>query len=315
MKRQKGKHAAPKKRAVLGRVASMLILAIGITVITFPSAAKWATAIELAKDGQDYTLTANAQSAQRFDRAVAANETGDYKAALNAVTVEGTSVIARLQIPSIGVDLPVYPDSKDETLKKGAGHLEGSSLPVGGAGTRSVITAHSGMPTKRMFDRLPKTEVGDQVYLTVLGQTLTYEVTGQRVDTPEDGSKHIQPQADKDLLTLVTCTPYGVNTHRLLVTAERVEGALAPEVTEAYIAGFPWWAVAYTAALTVELLTVHLASLRSGPSNRATRCHQDQGVEGVRQKRAETCLRGPKPRPETCATFLPAGGGTVSSLR
>lgn len=185
MKRQKGKHRAPK---VAGRSAgwfvSLLTLVLGVSVVVFPSAAKWATAIELAKDGQEYTLTANAQSARRFTEAVGVNEAGDYKGALTAITVEGTNAIARLQIPSIGVDLPVYPDSTDETLKKGAGHLEGSALPVGGLGTRSVITAHSGMPNKRMFDRLPKLDNGDLVYVTVLGQTLTYEVTGQRVDTP-----------------------------------------------------------------------------------------------------------------------------------
>lgn len=276
MKRQKGKHAALQGQSThaqrgWGWLVAIVVLIMGLTVMVFPSAAKWATAVELANEGKEYTLTANQDSAERFNQAVGANVSGDYKAALEAVTVEGSEVIARLQIPSIAVDLPVYPDSKDATLKKGAGHLEGSAAPVGGMGTRSVITAHSGMPTKRMFDRLPKVEIGDQVYLTILGQTLTYKVTGSLVDTPEDGVKHIQPEADKDLLTLVTCTPYGVNTHRLLVTAKRAPGPLDGVVADVSTAGFPWWAVAYTAGLTAIGAIATQAKKRSAASQERTK--------------------------------------------
>lgn len=129
--------------------------------------------------------------------------------------------MARLDIPSIGVDLPIYHGTSDETLMHGVGHFYGSALPVGGQGMHSVLTAHSALANASLFDRLPEMKNGDTFFVHVYGQTLAYKVDKISVVLPDelDG---ITPVTGQDYITLVTCTPYSVNTHRLLVRAERI---------------------------------------------------------------------------------------------
>lgn len=132
-----------------------------------------------------------------------------------------SGVMGSVNIPKIGVKLPIYHGTDDATLDKGVGHLFGSSLPVGGESTKSVLTAHSGLGNATMFDDLPNLKPGDEVFLQIGGKTLKYSVTGSEVVLP-DNTKDLQIEAGRDLIVLITCTPYSVNTHRLLVTAERV---------------------------------------------------------------------------------------------
>lgn len=148
------------------------------------------------------------------------------------LAVPNDGIMARVQYPSLGIDLPVYHGTAADTLEKGAGHMYGTSLPVGGTGTHAVISAHTGYADKLMFDRLggvaprpaplsDKAKVGDVFYITVMGKQLGYKVTSIDVIEPDDFS-HFGINPVKDEVTLMTCTPYGVNTHRLLVTGERV---------------------------------------------------------------------------------------------
>ena len=144
------------------------------------------------------------------------------------------------------IALPIYHGTSDDTLLHGVGHLEGTSLPVGGAGTRSVLTAHRGLPTSRLFNDLDRAALGDTVTVTVLDRVISYRVIDVTVVEP-DASEAIWPEPDRDLITLVTCTPLGINTHRILVTAERITPT-PPQQAEAAAAdpelpGFPWWAV------------------------------------------------------------------------
>lgn len=132
------------------------------------------------------------------------------------------TAFASLVVPSISLTMPVYHGTDDAALSAGAGHLEGSSLPVGGASTHAVISAHSGLTGSQGFDRIVELEEGDLIYVKVLGQTLAYEVTGSEVVEPDE-TESLAVAAGEDLLTLVTCWPYGVNTHRLLVHAQRTE--------------------------------------------------------------------------------------------
>ena len=133
------------------------------------------------------------------------------------LSTKGSPIMARLRIPKIDVDLPVYHGTSDETLLKGAGHLEGTALPVGGASTRSVITAHRGLAEATMFTNLDKVEPGDRFTVEVFGEVLTYEVRDVVVVEPEE-TEHLSVEAGRDLVTLVTCTPLGINSHRILVT-------------------------------------------------------------------------------------------------
>lgn len=154
--------------------------------------------------------------------------------------------MARLMIPHIDLDLPVYHGTSDDTLKKGLGHLEGTSLPVGGKGTRSVITGHRGMAEAELFTRLNEVVDGDMVYVDVFGEVLRYQVFKIQVIEPED-TEAIKPDPDEDLLTLITCTPLGINTQRILVTARRSEPVSDDEIDRANrgpeIPRFPWFAL------------------------------------------------------------------------
>lgn len=129
-------------------------------------------------------------------------------------------VMGYVEIPNINVRLPIYHGESEDVLSKGAAHLEHTSFPIGGESTHACISAHCGYPTQKFFDDIDELENGDEIYIYVLNRTLKYTVTGRDVVEPDDSSK-LKVVHGKDLLTLVTCTPYGVNSHRLLIHAER----------------------------------------------------------------------------------------------
>ncbi|MDY3824243.1 class C sortase [Streptococcus sp.] len=130
-------------------------------------------------------------------------------------------MIGHISIPSINIDLPIYAGTSDSVLQKGVGHLEGSSLPVGGEHTRAVLTAHRGLPKARLFTDLDKLKKGDVFYVTNMKETLAYQVSHLQVIEPTQISA-LTIKENKDFVTLLTCTPYMVNSHRLLVTGERI---------------------------------------------------------------------------------------------
>ncbi|WP_211340879.1 class C sortase [Xylanimonas allomyrinae] len=165
--------------------------------------------------------------------------------------IRSSGPFARLRIPSIDVDLPVYHGTSDATLLKGAGHLQGTSLPVGGPGTRAVLTAHRGLASATMFTHLNRVDEGDAFVIEVLGRVLAYRVIDIAVIEPHS-TEEIRPVPREDLVTLVTCTPLGINTQRILVTGERVVPTPADDLaalgSSPDVPRFPWWAVAYAVA-------------------------------------------------------------------
>lgn len=177
------------------------------------------------------------------------------------LSADSTGLMGRIRIPNIDVDLPIYHGTDDATLLKGAGHLEGTSLPVGGKSTRTVITAHRGLAESALFTRLNEVKVGDTFSLEVFGEVLTYRVADTKVVEPQD-SAAVKVEEGKDLATLVTCTPLGVNTHRILVTGERVLPTPQRDVDDAGkssgLPRFPWWFVGYAAAIAMTLVWVAL---------------------------------------------------------
>lgn len=142
----------------------------------------------------------------------------DYARQLN---ITGSGIMGYIQIPAIGVDLPIYHGTDEATLEKGVGHLLGSSLPVGGESTHAVLTAHSGMASQKMFSDLDLLKQGDVFYLDVLGETMAYQVDQIKTVLPYD-TTYLGITEGGDHCTLVTCTPFGVNTHRLLVRGTRI---------------------------------------------------------------------------------------------
>ena len=135
--------------------------------------------------------------------------------------IDDSGVMAVIEIPKIGLRLPIYHGTSEAVLQKGAGHLKGSSLPVGGENTHTCISAHRGLPGKTMFTNLDQIEEGDLFFLNVLGQTLCYQVYDIETVEPED-TEALSVRAGQDLATLITCTPYGLNTHRLYIHGERI---------------------------------------------------------------------------------------------
>ena len=163
--------------------------------------------------------------AKKYNNALAADvSTDDSKLSIlshyDEILDLDDGVMGYVEIPSINVRLPIYHGESEDVLTKGAAHLEHTSFPIGGESTHVCISAHCGYPTQKFFDDIDELENGDEIYIYVLDRTLKYTVTGTDVVEPDDSSK-LEVVQGKDLLTLVTCTPYGVNSHRLLVHAER----------------------------------------------------------------------------------------------
>ena len=140
---------------------------------------------------------------------------------MNTLNIAGDEMMGSVEIPKINIKIPIYHTTEEEVLNKGAGHLEGSSLPVGGVNTHAVISAHRGLPSASLFTDLDQLEEGDHFLLHVLNETLSYEVDKISVVKPEDTTA-LAVEDGQDLVTLLTCTPYGVNTERLLVRGHRV---------------------------------------------------------------------------------------------
>lgn len=140
---------------------------------------------------------------------------------MNTLNIASDEMMGSVEIPKINIKIPIYHTTEEDVLNKGAGHLEGSSLPVGGANTHAVISAHRGLPSASLFTDLDQMKVGDHFLLHVLDETLCYEVDKISVVKPEDTSA-LAVEDGQDLVTLLTCTPYGVNTERLLVRGHRV---------------------------------------------------------------------------------------------
>ena len=239
-----------KKR--LGNIAVIILALIGVTLLVYPY-----VSFRMSESNQTYVvqqyddslakMTAQ-QMEEEWERARAYNDSlstsvlydpfassqdamdAEY---LSLLDVAGNGVMCHISIPKINVDLPVFHGVSLSTLEKGAGHLEGSSLPVGGAGTHAVMTAHTGLNSAKLFTDLVELEIGDGFYIHTLDQILAYRVDNILTVEPEDVGT-LSTVAGKDYVTLVTCTPYGVNSHRLLVRGVRVD--YSPEEIQQAIA-------------------------------------------------------------------------------
>lgn len=142
----------------------------------------------------------------------------NYECLLN---ISGTGIMGTIEIPKINVDIPIYHGTSDEVLSKGAGHFQDSSLPVGGNNTRCILTGHRGLPNSKLFTRLDELEKEDFFFLNTHAEVLAYCITELEIMEPEE-AEMLEILPEKDLCTLITCTPYGINTQRLVITGERV---------------------------------------------------------------------------------------------
>lgn len=212
---------------------------IGLSVLLYPSISSYwnsKTQSEAIVDyesmlsqykPEDYTAifaeadAYNKQLAQLNEPLVEHNRLPDYNSILN---VGGTGMMGYITVPKISQELPVYHGTSDGVLSVAVGHLQGTSLPVGGENTHCVVSAHRGLPTAVLFTHLDRMEIGDIFYFTILDRTITYEVDQIRIVEPDDASL-IQIKDGKDYCTLLTCTPYGINTQRLLVRGHQIDAS------------------------------------------------------------------------------------------
>jgi len=171
---------------------------------------------------------------------------------LDLLNLNGDGGMGTLEIPSIQCNLTVYHGTDETILQKGVGHLQGSSLPVGGTGTHCVLSAHTGLPGKELFTNLDQLEAGDVFYLHVLGETLAYQVDQVHVVLPEE-TRDLMIDSEQDYVTLVTCTPYGVNSHRLLVRGVRIPYEEAQAAEAAAPKHSSTWVAQYLMSVTVGI--------------------------------------------------------------
>lgn len=212
---------------------------------------------EILKKAREYNniLTeSKVQLTDPFDEEEAKDNGLDYN---NILNVNGDGMMGFIDIPKINVYLPVYHGTSKVVLESGIGHLEESSLPVGGENTHVVLSGHTGLSTKKLFTDLTEIKEDDLFFLHILGDVLAYKVISVDVVEPEDTTL-LSIQKGKDLATLVTCTPYGVNTHRLLVTGERTEynEKVQEEADSEKAPTQSLWMKSYTKAITIGLCIV-----------------------------------------------------------
>ena len=237
------------------------MIVVGLGLIAYPSVADWWNSFHQTRAVAAYASKIADMSHEEYDKIL--NEAAEYNKQIaetgvrwqmsdeeiqeynSILDITGTGIMAYIDIPKIHVQLPIYHGTDDTILQIAVCHITGSSLPVGGETSHCIVSGHRGLPSAKLFSDLDELVVGDLWTVNVLDQTLTYEVDQIRVVLPTD-LKYLEMEDGKDYCTLVTCTPYGVNTHRLLVRGHRVPNvqgnarvtADALQIEPAYVAPF-----------------------------------------------------------------------------
>ena len=232
------KKKSKKKRSVVSTLLLILIFLVGLGVLLYPTFSNWwnsmhssraiASYVEAVEDLSGRQKEELLEAARAFNKKLAKNgihfrltdkEKEEYYSLLD---IAGNGIMGYIQIPAIGVYLPVYHGTGEAVLQIAAGHLEGTSLPIGGESTHAAISGHRGLPSARLFTDLDRMREGDIFTVTVFDQTVTYQVDQIRIVLPSE-VEEISIEKGEDYCTLITCTPYGVNTHRMLVRGHRIE--------------------------------------------------------------------------------------------
>lgn len=237
------------KKKDFSTIALIIVFFVGVSVLLYPTVSDYWNSLHQSQAIATYADSVENMDEQDYeklwDAAVSYNqklfqsghglglkdeEKEEYNELLD---VSGTGIMSYIEIPKIKCSLPIYHGTDEGVLQIAVGHIEGSSLPVGGLNTHCVLSGHRGLPSAKLFSNLDKLEEGDIFMIRTLDQTLTYEVDQIRIVLPDEVDD-LKIEEGKDLCTLVTCTPYGINTHRLLVRGHRVanqEEAEAVRVT------------------------------------------------------------------------------------
>lgn len=279
----------------LSNIAPLVLILVGLVVLLYPTVSnfliernasrvvqRYGEAVEAMSDEEcrallDKAYEYNAALAQREGAAspegagaLSSPASPEEASALldsydQVLDLDGDGMMGYISIPRIDVTLPVYHGVEEKVLQQAVGHIEDTSLPVGGASTHAVLSGHRGLPSAKLFTDLDQMEVGDQFFIKVLGETLAYQVDGVETVLPTE-TESLAIQAGEDLVTLITCTPYGINSHRLLVHAHRIP--YEPQMEEAIeqVGGFiniPLPYLALIIALAVMAVFVIVLKVRT----------------------------------------------------
>ncbi|MBR0398462.1 MAG: class C sortase [Eubacterium sp.] len=227
-----------RRSSTRSTIILFVILLAGIAILLYPTFSNWWNNFHQTRAIAGYVEAVANMDAEEYERMW--NDAVEYNKALlsksnrynmtdeqrkeyeSVLDVTGTGIMGYIEIPSIDVSLPIYHGTNESVLQIAIGHIESSSLPVGGIGTHCVISGHRGLPSAKLFTDIDQLQNGDRFMIQVLDRTLTYEVDQIRIVLPSE-LQDLEIDPNQDYCTLVTCTPYGVNTHRLLVRGHRVE--------------------------------------------------------------------------------------------
>lgn len=258
-------------------VLIIILFLTGITIVVYPVVSNrlyeqnqshvTAQYDETVEQMEQDALEAEMQAAQEYNRSLLESKaflTDPFDPELvldptvepyaSLLNVEGDGIMGYVEIPKIDVNLPIYHGTTAQVLEQGIGHLQNTSLPVGGESTHTVLTGHTGMAGKRLFTDLSLLETGDVFYLHILGDTLAYQVNEIYIVKPDE-TEHLVVEQGQDLATLVTCHPYGINTHRLLVQGIRIpyEQAVEQQAQEGTVTVTSVWKTEYEKAVILCL--------------------------------------------------------------
>lgn len=271
--------------------STILLLAVfftGLSVLLYPAISNYINSRHQSRVIADYTERVENMPEEQYEEIL--EEARAYNASLadgiqefkegepkdetykNLLDINGEGMMGYIVIEKLGVRMPVYHGTADDILGSAAGHLEGSSLPVGGEGTHAVLTGHRGLPSSRLFTDLDKMEEGDTFTLYILNEALTYQVDQIRIVEPDE-TDDLRIEPGEDYCTLVTCTPYGINTHRMLVRGTRIsaeESASAGDLENAVQIEPVFVASVLTAAFLVIFLVVVLIRTRKKKKRKRT---------------------------------------------
>ena len=285
----------PKRKVSISTIVMSIVLVAGLCVMAYPTFSDWWNSFHQSQAIASYAETvertdpkkieAMLKAAHEYNDRLATNsarfsqmspeERAEYESLLN---LEGNGIIGVIQIPMIGVNLPLYHGVDETILQIAIGHIEGSSLPVGGASTHVAVSGHRGLPSAKLFSELGRLKEGDIFTFTVLKETLTYQIDQIRIVEPSDMSD-LAIEEGKDLATLITCTPYGINTHRMLVRGHRVENLSNEAVVPIDAVQIP----SYLAILAVAIPIVFLYLLGALIYYRRPKLDKQKALDAVRE--------------------------------
>ena len=288
-----------KKSGGLVNFLLFLIMLIGAAIIAYPTFSDWWNSFHQTRAIAGYVEQVASLDRETFDRmwadAEAYNEalkqngnrfmlSEEELAVYNSILdVTGTGIMGYIDIPKIDISLPVYHGTDEAVLQIAIGHIEGTSFPVGGPGSHSVLSGHRGLPSAKLFSDIDQLQEGDTFLLQVLDRTLTYQVDQIRIVLPNE-LQDLQLEEGQDYCTLVTCTPYGVNTHRLLVRGHRIENAEEDvHVVADAMQMEPVIVAPLVAAPILMILLILLLATTSGRSRKRKAIEQKRAKEAAKE--------------------------------